>query len=158
MGVRAVVMTRPFEVGVVVRDLAVMERFYGDVLGCRAVRRSRVPESVGGPAGLGGELVVVWLQVPSGGCVKLLLPSSPVAPAPEALGPAGRVGLSYLTFHFDDMDPVVAALTAAGARPLSDPVVVPARGRRVSFWSDPEGNVVELVDARGQDPATGRSN
>jgi predicted enzyme related to lactoylglutathione lyase len=68
------------------------------------------------------------------------------------------VGLSYLTFHFDDMDPVVAALTAAGARPLSDPVVVPARGRRVSFWSDPEGNAVELVDARGQDPGAGRSN
>jgi catechol 2,3-dioxygenase-like lactoylglutathione lyase family enzyme len=158
VGVRVVVMTRPFEVGVVVRDLAVMERFYGDVLGCRAVRRTRVPESVGGPAGLGGELVVVWLQVPSGGCVKLLLPSSPVAPAPEALGPAGRAGLSYLTFHFDDMDPVVAALTAAGARPLSDPVVVPARGRGVSFWSDPEGNVVELVDARGQDSGTGRSN
>lgn len=158
MGVRAVVMTRPFEVGVVVRDLAVMERFYRDVIGCRAVRRSRVPESVGSPAGLGGELAVVWLQVPSGGCVKLLLPSSPVAPAHEALPPAGRVGLSYLTFHFDDMDPVVAALTAAGARPLSDPVVVPARGRRVSFWSDPEGNAVELVDARGQDPGAGRSN
>ncbi|MFD9255317.1 hypothetical protein ACFVZP_36870, partial [Streptomyces bottropensis] len=70
-------MTLPFEVGVVVRDLEAMERFYGDVLGCRAVRRSRVPESVGGPAGLGGELLVVWLQVPSGGCVKLLLPSSP---------------------------------------------------------------------------------
>ncbi|MEE1836089.1 VOC family protein [Streptomyces sp. SP17KL33] len=151
-------MTRPFEVGVVVRDLAVMERFYRDVIGCRAVRRSRVPESVGGPAGLGGELVVAWLQVPSGGCVKLLLPSSPVAPAPEALGPAGRMALSYLTFHFDDMGPVVAALTAAGARPLSDPVVVPARGRRVSFWSDPEGNVVELVDACGQEPGTGRSN
>ncbi|MFD9255318.1 VOC family protein [Streptomyces bottropensis] len=56
------------------------------------------------------------------------------------------------------MDPVIGALTAAGARPLSDPVVVLARGRRVSFWSDPEGNAVELVDARGQEPGPGRSN
>ncbi|MFF7047973.1 hypothetical protein ACFY94_06310 [Streptomyces griseorubiginosus] len=61
------VMTLPFEVGVVVRDLASMERFYCEVIGCRAERRSRVPESVGGPAGLGGELEVVRLRVPSGG-------------------------------------------------------------------------------------------
>ncbi|MFI9753483.1 VOC family protein [Streptomyces collinus] len=152
------VMTLPFEVGLVVRDLESMERFYGDVLGCRAERRSRVPESVAGPAGLGGELTVVWLRVPSGGCVKLILPrSEPVSARATAL-PARRPGLSYLTFHVDDMDPVVAALPAAGARPLSDPVVVQAHGRRISFWVDPEGNVVELVDARGHDPVPGHSN
>ncbi|WP_189149154.1 VOC family protein [Streptomyces lacrimifluminis] len=156
------VVTRPFEVGVVVRDVRVMERFYCDVIGCRVEHRSRVPESIGGPAGLGGELVVVWLRVPSGGCVKLILPRSdqgavPVSPPVEPLS-TGRPGLSYLTFHVDDLDPVVAALSAAGARPLSDPVVVLARGRRISFWADPEGNAVELVDARGSDPAPGHSN
>lgn len=143
------VMTRPFEVGVVVRDLGLMERFYREGLGCRAVHRSLVPESVGGPAGLGGELTVVWMEVPSGGCVKLILPSSAPVSAHVAMLPAGRLGLSYLTFHFDDVDPVVAALPAAGARPLSAPVVVRAGGRRISFWADPEGNVVELVDERG---------
>lgn len=143
------VMTRPFEVGLVVRDLALMERFYCDVIGCRAEHRSRVPESVAGPAGLGGELVVVWLRVPSGGCVKLILPRSAPVSACTAPLPARGPGLSYLTFHLDDMDPVVAALPAAGARPLSDPVVVRVPGRRISFWADPEGNAVELVDARG---------
>ncbi|MGW0585751.1 VOC family protein [Streptomyces sp. NPDC002920] len=151
-------MTRPFEVGVVVRDLELMERFYCDVIGCRAEHRSRVPESIGGPAGLGGELAVVWLRVPSGGCVKLILPRSAPVSAPAAPLPAGRPGLSYLTFHLDDLDPVVAALQAADARPLSDPVVVRARGRRISFWADPEGNVVELVDERGHDPGPGHSN
>ncbi|MFF4799088.1 VOC family protein [Streptomyces sp. NPDC001351] len=151
-------MTRPFEVGVVVRDLELMERFYCEILGCRAERRSRVPESVAGPAGLGGELVVVWLRVPSGGCVKLILPRSAPVPARVTPWSAGRAGLSYLTFHLDDMDPVVAALTAAGARPLSDPVVVPAHGRRISFWADPEGNVVELVDERGHDSGARHSN
>ncbi|WP_338894402.1 VOC family protein [Streptomyces sp. TG1A-60] len=152
------VMTLPFEVGVVVRDLELMERFYCDVLGCRAERRSGVPESVGGPAGLGGELTVAWLQVPSGGCVKLILPRSAPVPAGAVASPAGRLGLSYLTFHLDDMDPVVAALPTAGARPLSNPVVVRARGRRISFWADPEGNAVELVDARAGDPGPGHSN
>ncbi|MGW1747266.1 VOC family protein [Streptomyces sp. NPDC002092] len=152
------VVTRPFEVGVVVRDLGVMERFYCDVIGCRAERRSRVPESVGRPAGLGGGLVVAWLRVPSGGCVKLILPrSAPVSAGAEPWA-AGRPGLSYLTFHVDDMDPVVAALPGAGARPLSDPLVVRAGGRRISFWADPEGNVVELVDERGDDPGYRRSN
>ncbi|MFF7934291.1 VOC family protein [Streptomyces sp. NPDC007940] len=151
-------MTLPFEVGVVVRDLALMERFYCDAIGCRREHRSRVPESVGGPAGLGGELVVVWLRVPSGGCVKLILPRSAPVSAPVAPWSAGRPGLSYLTFHLDDMDPVVAVLPTAGARPLSDPVVVHARGRRISFWADPEGNVVELVDGRGGRSGPGHSN
>ncbi len=152
------VMTLPFEVGVVVRDLELMERFYGEVFGCRAERRTRVPESVGVPAGLGGELTVVWLRVPSGGCVKLVLPRSvPVSARAETL-PAGRLGLSYLTFHLDDIDAVVAALPAAGARPLSDPVVVRARGRRISFWSDPEGNVVEVVDERADIAGQDHSN
>ncbi|MFC8672580.1 VOC family protein [Streptomyces griseorubiginosus] len=151
-------MTLPFEVGVVVRDLASMERFYCEVIGCRPERRSRVPESVGGPAGLGGELEVVWLGVPSGGRVKLIRPRSAPVEVPAAAWSAGRPGLSYLTFHVDDTDPVVARLTAAGARPLSDPVVVPAHGRRISFWADPEGDVVELVDRRGGRPRQGHSN
>ncbi|MFF7946391.1 VOC family protein [Streptomyces griseorubiginosus] len=151
-------MTLPFEVGVVVRDLASMERFYCEVIGCRLERRSRVPESVGSPAGLGGELEVVWLRVPSGGCVKLIRPRSATVSSPAAPWSAGRPGLSYLTFHVDDLDPVVAKLAAAGAQPLSDPVVVPAHGRRISFWGDPEGNVVELVDGRGGRPEPGRSN
>jgi hypothetical protein len=98
---------------------------------------------------------VVWLQVPSGGCVKLILPRSVPVSAHGAHLPARGPGLSYLTFHLDDLDPVVAALTAAGVRPLSDPVAVRARGRRISFWADPEGSAVELVDARGDDPGPG---
>ncbi|MEU6224424.1 VOC family protein [Streptomyces sp. NPDC047042] len=151
-------MTLPFEVGVVVRDLESMERFYRDVVGCRVERRSYVPESIGGPAGLGGELTVVWLRVPSGGCVKLIHPRSGVVSGRAVPWSPGRPGLSYLTFHMADLDPVVEALRAAGARPLSDPVVVLARGRRISFWADPEGNVVELVDARDGNRDPGHSN
>ncbi|WNZ13418.1 VOC family protein [Streptomyces sp. 11x1] len=155
-------MTQPFEVGVVVRDLEVSERFYREVLGCVPVHRSHIPDTIGGPAGLGGPLSVVWLQVPSGGRIKLIrLQADADADAdadaearPCAAPLAARRGLSYVTFHFDDIVPVVAALSAAGARPLSSPVVVVARDRRISFWADPEGNVLELVDRRGGDQET----
>jgi catechol 2,3-dioxygenase-like lactoylglutathione lyase family enzyme len=150
-------MTEQFEAGVVVRDLELMERFYREVLGCLEVRRSRVPASVGVPAGLGDELLVVWLQVPAGGRVKLIRPRSAPAPARSAVPLTARRGLSYLTFHLDDMDPVVTALAAGGASPLSDPVVVWTRGRRISFWADPEGNTLELVDERGGVREPGRS-
>jgi catechol 2,3-dioxygenase-like lactoylglutathione lyase family enzyme len=139
-------MTRPFEVGIVVADLARMERFYAEALGCVPVHGSVVPREIAGPAGLGGQLAVVWLQVPSGGRIKLIHPQAAAGPLPVAGPLTARRGLAYVTFHLDDMDPVVAALPSAGARPLSRPVVVEARGRRISFWADPEGNVVELVD------------
>jgi hypothetical protein len=80
--------------------------------------------------------------------VKLIRPRSAPAPTEPVLPLTARRGLSCLTFHPDDLDPVVAALVAGGARPLSDPVVVRARGRRISFWADPEGNALELVDGR----------
>ncbi len=142
-------ITQPFEAGVVVRDLEVMERFYGEVLGCVPVHRSRIPQAIAGPAGLGGQLLVVWLEVPSGGRIKLIHPRVRVTSSPWAGPLAERCGLAYLTFHVDDIAPLVAVLPAAGGRPLSSPVVVSARGRRISFWADPEGNAVELVDRRG---------
>lgn len=71
---------------------------------------------------------------------------------------AGRPGPSRLTFHVDDMDPLVAVLPGAGARPLPDPLVVRARGRRTGFWADPESRAVELADRRGDRPRPGRSN
>ena len=149
-------MTQPFEAGIVVADQVLMERFYCEALGCSPVHRSVVPQDIGGPAGLGGELLVVWLQVPSGGRIKLIQPRVVAAPAPAAVPLAARRGLSYLTFHLDDIEPVVAGLPAAGASPLSIPLVVVARGRRISFWADPEGNVVELVDRRGAGERVGR--
>ncbi|MCL6732422.1 VOC family protein [Streptomyces neyagawaensis] len=151
-------MGKPFEAGVVVRDLELMERFYRDVLGCPVVRRSCVPKSVAVPAGLGGELLVVWLQVPSGGRVKLILPQVAADSVRSAPAPAGCRGLSYLTFHVEDIDPMVSSLVAAGARPLSEPIVVRTPGGRISFWADPEGNAVELVDERGRESCSGRSN
>ncbi|MFF4018600.1 VOC family protein [Streptomyces sp. NPDC001843] len=118
-------MTRPFEAGIIVADQELMERFYREALGCRPVHRSVVPREIAGPAGLGGELLVVWLQVPSGGRIKLVRPRIAAARAQAAVPVGARRGLSYLTFHLDDIEPVVAALPAAR---------VPGRCRPRSWW------------------------
>jgi len=145
-------MTQALEAGIVVADLDLMVRFYTTALGCREIRRSVVPASINGPAGLGGETTVVWLGTPYGERVKLV---RPVVPAESCAPPAvitGRRGIAYLTFHVDDAEPVLDELRAAGATVLSDPPLVQARGRRIGFLADPEGNVVEVVDARGVSP------
>ncbi|GAB2862383.1 VOC family protein [Lentzea nigeriaca] len=126
-------MTQPFEAGVVVRDMEVMERFYAEALGCVPVHRSRIPQAIAGPAGLGGQLLVVWLEVPSGGRIKLIQPQASAVSFPSAVPLAERCGLAYLTFHVDDVAPFVAVLPAAGASPLSSPVVVSARGSADQF-------------------------
>lgn len=142
------VMTRPLEVGVVVADLDGLVRFYTEALGCREIRRSAVPASINGPAGLGGATVVAWLSTPYGERVKLIRPEvEPGHRSPAAPLTAHR-GLAYLTFYVDDAEPVVERLRAAGARFLSNPPLVPARGRRLAFCADPEGNVLEIVDLR----------
>jgi catechol 2,3-dioxygenase-like lactoylglutathione lyase family enzyme len=99
-------MTQPLEAGVVVRDLEVMERFYAEALGCVPVDRSRIPQAIAGPAGLGGQLLVVWLEVPSGGRIKLIQPRASAVSFPSAVPLSGRCGLAYLTFHVDDIAPL----------------------------------------------------
>jgi catechol 2,3-dioxygenase-like lactoylglutathione lyase family enzyme len=140
---------RPMEVGLVVVDLERSTSFYIEVFGCTPVRRSDVPADINIPAGLGGPSTVVWLQTPSGERLKLIRPdvrpddAVPITPITQ------QRGLAYLTFYVEDVEPVVEQLRIRGAQPISAPVLVEARGKRISFWTDPEGTVLELVDARG---------
>jgi len=146
-------MTRPLEVGLVVADLLRSLAFYVDALGCSAVRRSDISDDINGPAGLGGRTTVVWLQTPTGERLKLIQPVEVPSPGTPALPLTARQGLSYLTFYVENVEPVSARLRAHGARAMSGPEFVNARDKRISFWIDPDGVVVELVDLRGDLPA-----
>jgi len=143
-------MIRPLEVGLVVADLERSTSLYIEVFGCTPVRNSDVPADINLPAGLGGPTTVVWLQTPSGERLKLIRPDAlpdnavPITPLTQ------QRGLAYLTFYVADIEPVAEQLRARGAEPISAPVLVEARGKRISFWTDPEGTVLELVDARGE--------
>ena len=55
-------------------------------------------------------------------------------------------GYGHVCLRVDDVDSVHARLLAAGAAERMPPQQAPEPGVRMSFVSDPEGNLIELVD------------
>lgn len=62
-------------------------------------------------------------------------------------GRTGRLGWHHLALHVDDVDAAYAELVAAGIRPHSAPESFPPANPtlRIAFLSDPDGNLLELV-------------
>ena len=77
-------MVVPLEVGIAVRDLARMRRFYEDVLGFAFVSEVVVPADKSVQAAMHAHgYTVVRLQTPYGERIKLLAPAQPAAAEPE---------------------------------------------------------------------------
>jgi catechol 2,3-dioxygenase-like lactoylglutathione lyase family enzyme len=138
----------PLEVGLVVRDLDRMLRFYVDVLGCTEVRRADIPAALSRAIATAPEgYVNVWLRTPNGEVIKLVRPpSAPVLPGAAAYS-SERGGFAYLTFYCSDLAGILAKALANGALERSDAAArTGAFGVKLVFFADPEGNVVELVE------------
>jgi catechol 2,3-dioxygenase-like lactoylglutathione lyase family enzyme len=140
--------TAPIEAGICVEDLARMLAFYTRALGCSEVRRAEIPPALSQQIALAPHgYTCVWLKTPGGETLKLMRP--PEAPAASG-APAlltERRGIAYLTFYCESIRDVLAAAEAAGATLRSDRALLAAgRPVRLCFFSDPEGNVVELVE------------
>ncbi len=58
-------------------------------------------------------------------------------------------GYGHICVRVDDVDEVHARLLALGAGERMPPQASPERGVRMSFVSDPEGNLIELLDRAG---------
>jgi catechol 2,3-dioxygenase-like lactoylglutathione lyase family enzyme len=139
--------TAAIETGISVTNLERMLSFYTDVLSCEEVRRAPIPAELSEQLTLAPDrYLCVWLQTPFGERIKLM--SAPQAPevidAPRYL--TGRSGIAYLTFYCSDLSEVLAAAEAAGATLMSDrALITPDAPLRLCFFTDPEGNVIELV-------------
>jgi catechol 2,3-dioxygenase-like lactoylglutathione lyase family enzyme len=120
------------EIGIVVRDLEAMTRFYRDGVGLVPV----------------GDLVLEGGRMRrfgcAGGVIKLLRMDGP----PEASSPSGGVtsatGLRYLTIAVDDIDRAVQSCIDAGGA-IDYPMQRASTGTVFTILHDPEGNNVELV-------------
>jgi catechol-2,3-dioxygenase len=117
------------EIGLVVRDLERMLRFYRDLLGLPVYKEREYPG-----------VHLVWMRC-GGGSVKLVqLEESPDGePLP---GVWDSTGLRYITLVVDNLDEMADAVEAAGERVAyrraNDEV-------RNAMLVDPEGNHVELA-------------
>ena len=140
-------MLVPLEVGIAVRDLPRMRRFYEQVLGFAFVSEAAVsPQQAIQAAMHASGYTVVRLQTAYGERIKLLAPNE--APVAEMVTDyiLDKSNTMYLTFILDDIQAVVDRLIVAGVEFMTGPQRVEVReGVYLAFCRDPEGNVLEIV-------------
>lgn len=145
-------------INIVVRDLEAMTAFYTGALGLTVTKRV----SISGPwiervVGLSDvEADVVYLDAPAGPRIELIDYRRPKGAAPDALDLPHTRGLRHLAFRVTDIDAAVRQLRAAGAnvqgevQQVPDAQVTYAGGvrKRLVYFTDPEGNLLELCEYR----------
>jgi catechol 2,3-dioxygenase-like lactoylglutathione lyase family enzyme len=140
-------------IGLCVSDLARSRRFYCDGLGFAFEHELHV---AGEPTDTllrlrGTDLHAVYLMR-DGVRIELLHYASPAAPAGRSRV-MNELGLTHLSFRVADIDAALAAVRAAGGRVLDDTVVrFPEFEAAAGMVADPDGQLIELVQAPG-DPA-----
>src|SRR5438093_5597680 len=150
---RMVPLQRLTHVGIGVSDMERSLRFYRDCLGFRHEHELRV---AGEPSDTQLRLRGVALHAAylarDGVRIELLRFASPPAPPPRPRA-MNEHGLTHLSFRVADLDATLAALRAAGERVLEETVIrFPEFQSAACFIVDPDGQLIELVQAPG-DPA-----
>jgi len=147
-------LARLTHVGIGVSDLERSLRFYRDLLGFTWEHALDVE---GEPSDTllrlrGTKLHAEYLSR-DGVRIELLHFASPPAP-PRPERPLNQHGLTHLSFRVTDLDAVLEGLRAAGERILDDTVIrFPEWQSAACFIADPDGQLIELVQAPG-DPAS----
>jgi catechol 2,3-dioxygenase-like lactoylglutathione lyase family enzyme len=132
-------VTRLDHVGVNVCDLAAQSAWYKEAFGLQSVFEFHLE----GP-GLRG----VVLEHPHGWRLELLARpgSRPGLRAPDPLTAALTEGYGHFAVTIPELDPVHAALLAHGAGEVMKPGPSPEPDVRMAWVSDPEGNLIELIE------------
>jgi len=146
-------------INLVVADLPRMIAFYRDALGFVVTKQVTISgewiDRVVGLRGAHGD--VVYLDLPTGPRVELIRYRSPIATRPDGLQSSNTPGIRHLAFRMEDIDHAVEQLKNAGVELLSDVQTVPdsqvtyAGGvrKRLVYFHDPEGNLLELCEYKG---------
>ncbi|WP_210588685.1 VOC family protein [Streptomyces sp. GESEQ-35] len=131
--------TRLDHVGVNVRDLTAQTAWYQRAFGLTTVFDFHLE----GP-GLTG----VVLAHPHGWRIELLARpgSTPGLRGPDPLTAALTEGYGHFAVTTPELDPVYEALAAQGAGEVMKPGPSPEPGVRMAWVSDPEGNLIELIE------------
>ena len=143
-------------INIVVRDLGSMVDFYTRVLGLRESKRVTISgqwidETVGLRDVLGD---VVYLDFASGPRIELIYYHRPTGAVLAGLDRPNTVGMRHIAVRVEDIDTTVASLRENGTTFFSGIQQVPesqvtyADGvrKRLIYFQDPEGNLLELCE------------
>lgn len=143
-------------VNLVVSDLPRMTDFYTRVLGLRETKRVTISGAWIDHTVALREVTAecVYLDPPQGPRVELLRYVNPPAERPGGLGTSNTPGLRHMAFRVDDIDAAVARLREAevtffsGVQDVPTSQVTYAGGvrKRLVYFRDPEGNLLELCE------------
>lgn len=152
--VPAMSLLRLTHIGICVADLERSLRFYRDVLGFAYRAEIRV---TGEPSTTllqldDVDLRAVYLER-DGTRIELLHYAAPGHRGTGETRPMNQLGLTHLSLRVDDLATTLADLKSAGVRILDRTHIdIPAFGAAAIFVTDPDGVLIELVQAPG-DPA-----
>ena len=130
------------DVGIVVKDLEVAEKFYGGVLGLPVVREVEIAEEKAKQAGCAsGRFRFKAFQ--AGEAQLKVVQADADPPAGEGVVDEST-GYRYLTFTVESVREARDALAAAGVK-LAGEITEVVPGRFIIFFQDPDGNMLECV-------------
>jgi catechol 2,3-dioxygenase-like lactoylglutathione lyase family enzyme len=145
-------------INIVVKDLEKMTAFYRDLLGMKVTKEVTISgEWIDKVVGLKGAAAdCVYLDLPSGPRIELLRYRVPPGSHPPGLGESNTIGLRHMAFRVSEIDTIAAGLKSRGVSFLSEVQTVPesqvtyAGGirKRLVYFRDPEGNLLELCEYR----------
>ncbi len=145
-------------VNLVVRDLDRMLAFYRDVLGLEVTKDVTIRgDWIERVVGLkDAEARVVYLGLPTGPRVELIYYLSPPIQESPNRGDPHTHGLRHMAFRVSDIDSAAGRLRDAGVKLFGEVQQVPdsqityAGGvrKRLVYFHDPEGNLLELCEYR----------
>ena len=138
--------------GLTVRDLGRSLAFYRDTLGMEVLFEQEktggyLADIVGYP---GAHVRMAHLAFP-GDTQRLELFEYVVPEGRGAPGEPRDVGITHVCLRVDEIDELYVRLVAAGATPLSEPILVDTganAGGRGVYVRDPDGTILELFQPR----------
>lgn len=131
------------DIGIATWNIEAMKAFYMDVLGMEEVDVLEHTAPFVQRAGFARNNLKRHAFRFGDILIKLLEIDSPPPPPGETLTDSQR-GFRYLTFFVEDMEAAFEHLKASGVSILSDGIVSGRPGRKLVFFSDPDGNLLEL--------------
>jgi len=139
---------RYLHTNIIAKDWRALVTFYTEVFGCELVQPKGEPadEWTDGQTGISGlSMTGARLKLPGSDAMLEILSCEPEGL--DSWRPVNRPGLGHLAFYVDDIEQVLADITAHGGQQVSEVVRHTANGAGTLvtvYACDPEGNGLEL--------------